>query len=386
MYYLDALEILHLNKDCSLDDIRRAYRKAAKINHPDMGGSQDAMQIINDAKVTLEKWIEVNKPADNNRNARDTTSNSSKPRNEANTTFSDNIWKWNKHEGYSKYSRGPFADEFMGDTKFKEKERCGYCNDTTIGCKYAWTLAYTSDFELLNNVIKTNLSNIVSDLKKAKVIESGILIIIALILSTGLVIYSNLIGKVNTILFIGLISALLLCRIIGIYKSNRIGTDKIKLDIKNNSSGTFVKVRYKDIDYGTYRISGPGFNIKERASSIMYSWREALINGPSAFTIDECGNKREIECDESDKYKFMQFNEKCIIANLNPDTTLIIHPGLFIYVTNKDVRVETMETTEMDMRPGDNDCNIRILDIAHASGIKTTIYFKIPIQYWRNLI
>jgi hypothetical protein len=50
-----ALEVLGLEWPCSADDVRRAQRRAATLNHPDRGGDATAMRRVNDAaRVVLD--------------------------------------------------------------------------------------------------------------------------------------------------------------------------------------------------------------------------------------------------------------------------------------------------------------------------------------------
>lgn len=47
--------LLGISPSSSLDEIERAYRKKAKIHHPDLGGDEDAMRALNDAYAQLKK-------------------------------------------------------------------------------------------------------------------------------------------------------------------------------------------------------------------------------------------------------------------------------------------------------------------------------------------
>ena len=49
----DPYTTLNVPRDASADDIKAAYRKACAQNHPDRGGSTDAMAAINDAYAIL---------------------------------------------------------------------------------------------------------------------------------------------------------------------------------------------------------------------------------------------------------------------------------------------------------------------------------------------
>ena len=48
-------KILGLSPTASWNDIEAAYRRKAKIHHPDKGGDEDAMRTLNDAYAELKK-------------------------------------------------------------------------------------------------------------------------------------------------------------------------------------------------------------------------------------------------------------------------------------------------------------------------------------------
>jgi len=48
-------QILGLSPGCTWEEIERAYRQKAKIHHPDRGGDEDAMRVLNDVYNRLKK-------------------------------------------------------------------------------------------------------------------------------------------------------------------------------------------------------------------------------------------------------------------------------------------------------------------------------------------
>jgi DnaJ-class molecular chaperone len=42
-----AYDILCLDYPCSADDIKSAYRRMARVHHPDLGGDEEAMKDVN---------------------------------------------------------------------------------------------------------------------------------------------------------------------------------------------------------------------------------------------------------------------------------------------------------------------------------------------------
>lgn len=47
--------VLGLSPSSTWDEVEQAYRKKAKIHHPDKGGDEDAMRLLNDVYSRLKK-------------------------------------------------------------------------------------------------------------------------------------------------------------------------------------------------------------------------------------------------------------------------------------------------------------------------------------------
>ena len=50
-----AYKILGVSPSCTWDEIEQAYRKKAQVHHPDKGGDEDAMRVLNDVYAKLKK-------------------------------------------------------------------------------------------------------------------------------------------------------------------------------------------------------------------------------------------------------------------------------------------------------------------------------------------
>jgi len=50
-----CFRLLGLSPSASWEDIERAYRKKAKVHHPDLGGDEDAMRALNEAYERIKK-------------------------------------------------------------------------------------------------------------------------------------------------------------------------------------------------------------------------------------------------------------------------------------------------------------------------------------------
>jgi DnaJ-domain-containing protein 1 len=50
-----AYKILGLSPSSSWDEIEKAYKRKAKVHHPDKGGDEDAMRVLNDVYARLKK-------------------------------------------------------------------------------------------------------------------------------------------------------------------------------------------------------------------------------------------------------------------------------------------------------------------------------------------
>lgn len=56
---MKSFRLLELNHmEVTADDVKKAYKIKAKKNHPDVGGSEESMQAINEAKVKCLKYLE----------------------------------------------------------------------------------------------------------------------------------------------------------------------------------------------------------------------------------------------------------------------------------------------------------------------------------------
>ena len=55
MEYVEALEMLKLSEGFCNEDLKKAYKSASKIYHPDLGGSTEMMQKVNEAYDLLLK-------------------------------------------------------------------------------------------------------------------------------------------------------------------------------------------------------------------------------------------------------------------------------------------------------------------------------------------
>ena len=49
-------KILGISSSSPWGDIEKAYRRKAQIHHPDKGGDEDAMRVLNDAYSRLKKY------------------------------------------------------------------------------------------------------------------------------------------------------------------------------------------------------------------------------------------------------------------------------------------------------------------------------------------
>ncbi|MFP6595876.1 MAG: J domain-containing protein [Candidatus Hydrogenedentota bacterium] len=54
-----AYKILGLSPSSSWDEIEKAYKQKARVHHPDKGGDEDAMRVLNDVYAKLKKAKKV---------------------------------------------------------------------------------------------------------------------------------------------------------------------------------------------------------------------------------------------------------------------------------------------------------------------------------------
>lgn len=58
----EAISILNIDEDFTVEDLDAAYKKLARDFHPDKGENSDEMARINRARDVLQKHVSVNNP------------------------------------------------------------------------------------------------------------------------------------------------------------------------------------------------------------------------------------------------------------------------------------------------------------------------------------
>ena len=182
MYYVEALKLLGLDKNCTIEDARVAYRRAAKVNHPDLGGSEDQMKLINEAKDSVDSYIRIrdeeqariNKKIDEeihrqSAKANTASSRASSAAGSAAGSYQNTYGNTWRHTSYYEqaanarqgYNRGPFQEEWERfNSSFGKKVHTeqNYKKDT--GYKRATRSSKLSDLEKLNKLLNSKINNL----------------------------------------------------------------------------------------------------------------------------------------------------------------------------------------------------------------------------------
>lgn len=412
MNYTEALNILGLTEDCSEKDIKVAYKRAAKKNHPDLGGSEEAMKMVNEAKRTLELWVKDRRPT-----AQDFTSKSGDTR--GGWYQPNQSSQQGAHRGYRPH-RGPFADDWEAyNTQHygpKVNSDSGY--NPFWQAQQAWsqqrnrtqtqdytgnkakTSSYAEDVQRLNSLLTEKML----DMKSAQLaVKIGkILLILALFALTviGIAVLPKLdIMDTNKSYYLILtevtliaVSIKLLNLLFNTVINKEVTVEKIKLHIKNNSNGTFVIVTYKGEQLGKFLIGAYGYN--DREQDILFSWRRLVINGLGIFQVESNSRRKEIICGEQRTCRYFEFSKPWIVIPLDCDETMIVYPGIIIYLSDTEVKVEPMPNTSIDIIADASFMPHSIIDsfmylkvcVKHSDGLEKDFYTKSNTTEYPNLV
>lgn len=409
MYYVEALKLLGLDKNCTIEDARVAYRRAAKINHPDLGGSEDQMKLINEAKDSVDSYIRIrdeeqariNKKIDEeihrqSAKANTASSRASSAAGSAAGSYQNTYGNTWRHTSYYEqaanarqgYNRGPFQEEWeQFNSSFGKKVHTeqNYKKDT--GYKRATRSSKLSDLEKLNKLLNSKINNLgLADilLKSVKVITSGTIL--------GILWYNALQLIVNKPFKLYMALALLLIFVstfvgnifIKTLLDKNIHVNRIKVSIKNSSNGTFIVVKQNGVELGSFKIGESNFC--DRGSSILNAWREAVIYGSGPFVINHSGKREMTVCGEQKTCKFLEFDSNCIIIPINRENYVVVYPGIFIYISANGIRVESMDTTSLKVEKVKDNVNFREVSFEHISGEKLVLYFTHSLELWEDLV
>lgn len=412
MNYTEALNILGLTETCSEKDIKAAYKRAAKKNHPDLGGSEEAMKMVNEAKRTLELWVKDRRPT-----AQDFTSKSGDTR--GGWYKPNQSSQQGAHRGYRPH-RGPFADDWeaYNTQHYGPKVNSGWGYNPFWQAQQAWsqqrnraqaqdytgnkakTSSYAEDVQRLNSLLTEKMIDIKSAQLAVKI--GKIFLILALFALTviGIAILPKLdIMDTNKSYYLILtevtliaVSIKLLNLLFNTVINKEVTVEKIKLHIKNNSNGTFVIVTYKGEQLGKFLIGAYGYN--DREQDILFSWRRLVINGLGIFQVESDSRRKEIICGEQRTCRYFEFSKPWIVIPLDCDETMIVYPGIIIYLSDTEVKVEPMPNTSIDIIADASFMPHSIIDsfmylkvcVKHSDGLEKDFYTKSNTTEYPNLV
>lgn len=414
MDYTEALLILKLNKDCSRSDIKTAYRKAARSCHPDLGGSEEQMKKINEAKSVLDDAFDTGilpiTQSQSTYGARSQTYTATpgrtKQESRERSFYGSNTRGFNSNTGQNStktnqtgwnynfyHQRGPFADDWeafnkQSKTDVGSREACSKKTGSKFGTKQAITKQYNADVgrlnELLSNEVK-EASSKQTTLKITKIVACFSMLVAMLV--AMLSVYNStdlyIAVKYTVMATCGVAAIFSLKKCINVIIDRNIKIGRIKLVIKNNASGTYIVVWKSGVKLGSFHISN--MEIANRADEIMDAWRFAVIENIGAFTLDEYNNLFNIVSGEHRYCKFLEFNQNCIVIPVKAGE-IIICPGVIIYSSNDRITVEPMVNTSVSFRASQENQKFNELVLTHSDNKQLKLYFPYGIDSWEELV
>ena len=296
----EAMKILDLNPGYNKDELKKHYRDAIKLNHPDIGGTKEAAERINQAKEILE----------------------------------DNINNFNVETGfnYNTYESYNYTDK-----------------DDIDGIKYN-----DDNLNILNNII----FNVVKNARDSKatalvfsIVSVLVLNIIRVIIATAIINLFNL----NEVLS-GMIYSVVALRVFG------TSIDKIKAAFKiNEANYTRTSIYYDEnkINISINNIAGETRNEYIEVGYVGYNERKKWVQ-----FINEISTKyvRGIVINNNLVlptpivikglrtiiYSNIQF-VYCTNQSSEDTKHYVLIPGLMLTISNTDIKIDKLDTSNVSI-------------------------------------
>lgn len=348
MYYRDALDILNLNEYCTQDDLKKAYKKAAKQNHPDLGGSEEKMQEINEAKSVLEKWIETR---ENDQYSNQNTSNTwRQPRNtrseytSRHTTTSDDDWDW------------PFGPDINTQGQQAYKSTHGE-KKTSRKTRTKDIFEFEKDMQsILSKCSKLNRMDKISELFRNLLVTSILAVIfIAVILKWDWLQHLTGIWKaIKYIVYIWSSSIILknLTKSIKIYRRDKVIKRRVQLSFKMDDSGTWAYIRFNG-KTKRYLISSTDYRFT--FNTLQNTWLDMVLCNTSGSIYGRFDNAK-VKAQEwntgysykSNKHKHILFDDEYLhLDSIINDNTVILVPSGFLCFIGDSVHFIPMDNVTL---------------------------------------
>lgn len=439
MEFSEAIKILKLKPEFSEDELKKAYKIAAKKNHPDLGGSEEMMKVINEAKDALEKYLEdISKNGRNSYKSYNTTSNHnasnqtrySQTRSSQTTDYTNpNYWSPQGGSGGSGYGgsgRGRQSSVFDGFEEFFRQANAEYKAPPEDKTKYTYKAesktsnktsntgkkstnrdARVSDINNLEELLSKLIEDTIGEQKSSALINMITRLILGSIFAV-LVFFAvhsaitgpSTIGGVWTVLrtayklFVPLVLVNIVVISVKKYKEDVVVKPSIKIMHSFNSSGTWLTIYLHGKKVSSFLVSNTNYEgLWEKMQEAWYNISIGTVSGAVSH-----GEKKEFVkmpntnwCSHGKKYKFFEFGSTYICIDfMDGPGFIVVNPAGFIVYNGKCVKFLSMDKMTLNVKytRGTDELSKTAFYNATISSGETgfTVIYSLANNMWSYLI
>lgn len=425
MEFSEALKVLKLKPDFSEDELKKAYKSAAKKNHPDLGGSEEMMKVINEAKNTLEDYLEdISKNGGNRTQNYNTAQNNATKHTNTNANarqnrnyYNQDYWRtqgngdraYNRQssvfEGFEEFFRQAnkeYNSQYESSNTSKTSNKA-----STTGTKSTNRETRDSDIRNFEEVLSKLIDNTVGEQKYsalmnliARMFISSLLAILIFYAINIFITSPNAIGAIwsilRTLYKIAIPVTVLNIAIKSIkrYKEDLKLKPTIKITHSFNNYGTWLTVYLHGKKIASFLISNTNYeNLWDRMQEAWYN-----ISISTVSCVMSHGKKKEFIkmpntnwSSSGTKYKFFEFGNPYICIDfIDGPGFIIVTPVGFVVYNGKRIKFLSMDKLTLTVKytKGTGELGKTALYNAIISDGTTgfTVIYSLANNMWSYLI